>query len=148
MPNFPDSILDSDSTSLQHLANIKFHRYSYDDLVASELLLLKKENVFNGLWGKGWFSFSELLQLVEQLPQFNNEKFEDFKVKLELQWNIHDYAYLLWGSFFDKLRADNALASWLFIKLHWAPLWLRIIVYFGTIIWLIKEGNKYFHYSK
>lgn len=107
---------------------------------------LEMEGIANGCGGKWGFRFEQVIEMLKQLPYFDNEKWQDLFVRLRALCSIHDEFYSLGGGWFIRWLAD----MWFVIQCHdllsWVDWKIRYSASFSIYIGVRKFGSGFFNY--
>lgn len=97
----------------------------------------------NGCWASKGFRFdSFFFWLLESQTYYDKEKGKKLYNQIKQEWCwVHDLEYMLRN---PKILADFRLSFYVFKKLHWVSLWLRIFIFICIFLWLlVKWGQAY-----
>lgn len=96
---------------------------------------LEMEGIANGCGGKTGFRFETVIEVLKQLPYFDNEKSKDLWVRLRALCAIHDMLYDLGGNWLIRWLADVWLVTQIFFLFSWVDWKIRwgcsISIYIG-----------------
>jgi hypothetical protein len=116
-------------------------------LTDEQYIKLVNKWIINWCGSSKWFSFSSFARKLSELDYFDNDKYKTLVNDIERYacWP-HDTIYAMWWWKIDKLIWDIQFCNYIFSKIKWANLALRVFLYITILIWLIKEWKKTFNY--
>lgn len=118
------------------------------DLTIEEWELLELTGITNGCWGKGWFSFSKVLDRIESVPHCNPKKFKQFKRDLRQLCLEHDLDFARGGWLINFFKVNLIFVNKVIKLAHWVNnkqilKWAKRILLIG----LGTVGMKYYRWS-